>query len=273
MAEFSTATGHLYYEVYEQAPPRSTHHPAESPRTLTLLHNFMSTGDTAWGTMIESLRRTYRVLVPDLSGHGQSIGYPIGFHHTVMAQQVASLMEAEGAANGHLAGCSSGGMIAQLLVHHDLVAPASVTLVSTTYTVDHAKLTSESEPLETENFRAGRRWLEATARLHDPFHYDGYFEDELLTGFRKLTPRTAIDLPLTAYETWPMPVCIIHGAEDEFFPAEVAQQMAAALPDAELNIVPDQSHALIFRRPWQVGTLLEAFLTRVDSPTDDPDLP
>jgi pimeloyl-ACP methyl ester carboxylesterase len=271
MAEFSTATGHLHYEVYEQAPAGLIEHNGANHITLTLLHNFMSTGDTAWGTMIEDLRRHYRILVPDLPGHGQSLGYPIGFHHTVMAQQVAALMEAEGANYGHLAGCSSGGMIAQLLVHHDLIAPASVTLVSTTYTVDYAKLTSESEPLETDNFRAGRRWLEATARLHDPFHYDGYFEDELLTGFRKLTPRTAIDLPLTAYETWPMPVCIIHGAEDEFFPAEVAQQMATALPDAELNIVPKQSHALIFRRPWQVANLLEAFLAQVDSPTSYPD--
>ncbi len=273
MAEFSTATGYLYYEVYEQAPAGSTQRHAESPITLTLLHNFMSTGDTAWGSMIEALRRHYRVLVPDLPGHGQSIGYPIGFHHTVMAQQVAALMEAERAANGHLAGCSSGGMIAQLLVHHGMVTPASVTLVSTTYTVDHAKLANDSEPLETENFRAGARWLEATARLHDPFHYDGYFEDELLTGFRKLTPRTAIDLPLNAYKSWPMPVCIIHGAEDEFFPVEVPQQMAAVLPDAELNIIPEQSHTLIFRRPWQVSNLLEAFLVRVDSPTRDPDQP
>jgi pimeloyl-ACP methyl ester carboxylesterase len=266
MAEFTTATGHLYYELYEPADaPTVVRDSQGRPVTLTLLHNFMSTGKAAWGTMIDDLCDRYRVLVPNLPGHGRSIGYPIGFHHAIMAEQVANLMNEVDASCGHLAGCSSGGMIAQLLVHHALVAPASLTLISTTYTVDHAKLTGDSEALETQNFRAGDRWLEATAELHDPYHYDGYFEDELLSGFRRLTPRTAIDLPLEALSAWSMPACIIHGAEDEFFPVDVPRRMARALASAELNIVSKQSHALIFRRPQQVGKLLQAFLKRIDA--------
>ncbi len=264
MPEFRTGTGLIFYEVIDAG---------EGTRpTLTLLHNFMSSGRAAWGPMVEDLARDFRVLLPDLPGHGQSIGYPSGFQHTMMAEQIADLMVAEGATAGHIAGCSSGGMITQLLVHQGLIDPQSVTLVSTTYTVDPAKLAGSRAPLRPDHFQAGRRWMDATARLHDPYHYDGYYEEVLLAGFRKLDPQSAIDLPLESFAGWEMPVCLIHGEQDEFFPVTVPERMATTLPHAELNVVPRQSHALIFRRPWQVHELMEAFYAknRFDDRTEVP---
>src|SRR5690349_20849419 len=109
MAEFQTATGVIYYEVLDATAPLQS-----NPPTLTLLHNFMSAGHTAWGPLLPALRQQYRVLLPDLPGHGRSQGYPKNFNHIEIAQQVAALMQAEGADRGHLAGCSMGGMVAQL---------------------------------------------------------------------------------------------------------------------------------------------------------------
>jgi pimeloyl-ACP methyl ester carboxylesterase len=59
-----------------------------------------------------------------------------------------------------------------------------------------------------------------------------------------------------------MPVCIIHGAQDELFPVQVAEQMAAALPNAELHLLPDQGHALIFRANRRAGEILQTFLAK-----------
>jgi pimeloyl-ACP methyl ester carboxylesterase len=59
-----------------------------------------------------------------------------------------------------------------------------------------------------------------------------------------------------------MPVCIIHGAHDEFFPIAIPQEMAATLPDATLHIIPKQTHGLIFRQPWRVSELMVQFLRR-----------
>jgi pimeloyl-ACP methyl ester carboxylesterase len=169
------------------------------------------------------------------------------------------LLQVEGAVDGHLAGCSAGGMIAQLLLHEGFAQPRTLTLVSTTHSINPAT-THNHASLTTENFKAGARWLEATAALHDPHHYPGYFQAELLPGFRQLGSHRSIDLPLTVLQTWQLPVCLIQGAQDEFFPSFIVEAMAAALPNAELHLIPEQTHALIFRQPWKVRELLMAFL-------------
>jgi len=193
---FETADGAIFYEVIE--PTKSS---VTSPTTLTLLHNFMSTGRTAWGTMLAKFAEEYRILLPDLPGHGKSIGYPAGFHHGKIANQLAALLIHEQATTGHLAGCSAGGMIAQLLVAKENITPQTLTLISTTYSI-HETVVGATQALKPENFRAGHRWQEATARLHDPYRYPGYYEETILPAFRHLDPSTAIDLPLSTVAVW-----------------------------------------------------------------------
>ena len=258
MAEFRTANGTIFYEVLAaQCGPAAP--------TLTLLHNFMSAGRAAWGALLPTLNEHYRILLPDAPGHGRSLGYPPAFDHSAIARQLAELMAAEGAGNGHLAGCSSGGMIAQQLVHLRLVRPATLTLVSTTYSVN-PHTTGNMTSLRPEDFDASPNWLEATARLHDPYHYDGYYHSELLPAFRQLTPTTAIDLPLEALAAFRMPLCVIHGERDEFFPTYIAEEMAATAPLGEVHIVPRQTHALIFRQPWRVAQIMLEFLVKQRPP-------
>ena len=254
MPDFATDSGTIFYELLD--PEEG---PAQGAPTLTLLHNFMSTGRAAWGPLLPVLNRRFRILLPDLPGHGRSRGHPHGFHYWATARQLSALVHALGLADAHLAGCSAGGMIAQLLLHHRMLAPRTLTLVSTTYTTDPAHTDAELVP---EDFQAGPRWMEATARLHDPYQGEGYYERELLPGFRALTADHAIDLPLEALARFTMPACVIHGANDEFFPAHIAESMAAALPNAELHLVPRQSHALIFAQPWKVAEQMDAFLAR-----------
>lgn len=254
MAEFATQDGTIFYEVVE---PET----GEAQATLTLLHNMMSTGRTAWGRMVPQLAKQYRILLPDLPGHGRSQGHPVGFDYRRMAEQIAALMTAEDALHGHLLGCSAGGMVAQHLVHLGWATPATVTLVSTTYSTA-AEVTAGAQALKPENFQFGKRWMEATAKLHDEHHYPGYYEEVMLAAYREMTPATTIDLPLTAFAQWTMPVCLIHGAEDEFFPVNVVQQMADTIRDAQLHVVPDQAHALIFRQPWKVLGFIEDFLAK-----------
>ena len=152
-------------------------------------------------------------------------------------------------------------MIAQLLVQRQLVQPKTLTLVSTTYSLNPTT-TGNDAVITPENFKAGTNWMEATAKLHDPHHYPGYYQEVLLPGFRQLSSQHTIDLPLTALQTWALPVCIIHGEQDEFFPTLIVEKMASALPNAELHIIPEQTHALLFRQAGQVRELMVDFLSR-----------
>ncbi len=259
MPTFATETGTIAYELLEArespAPARA------SVPTLTLLHNFMSTGRTAWGPLVPALNQRYRILLPDLPGHGASVGYPQAFAHNVIAEQLGALMHEVGAENGHLAGCSSGGMVAQRMVQQGVVQPASLTLVSTTYSTNPIT-TGVTDPITPERFKAGRNWLEGTAKLHDPLQGEGYFESILLPGFRALNPVTSIDLSPDDLRAISLPVCIIQGDEDEFFPVAIVEQMAAGYPDVETHLIPGQTHALLFRAPQKVADLMLAFLAQ-----------
>ena len=254
MPEFVTANGGLYYHVLGPDDDREA-------EWITLLHNFMSTGQAAWGVIAERLAEQFRILLPDLPGHGRSMGQPPAFQHLGMGRQIADLMRHLGADEGHLAGCSSGGMIAELIVHHELATPATLTLVSSTYSVNPAT-TGETTGVRPKDFRASRSWMDATARLHDAYRYDGYFEDVLLNRFQRLQPEWVIDLPLDALQDWTLPVCLVHGSEDEFFPVDIVARMAETLPDAELHVIPGQGHGLIFRRPGRVRAVMADFLAR-----------
>lgn len=254
MSEFVTSSGTIYYEVL--GPEERSDGEVE---TLTLLHNFMSSGRAAWGSLLPEFSRRYRVLLPDLPGHGRSLGHPDGYDHRTIACQLAELLRAEGAERGHLAGCSFGGMLAQLMVHHQHVEPATLTLVSTTYSINPAT-TGNTRALMPEHFQAARKWMEATARLHDPYRYPGYYEQELLPGFRQLSVESAIDLQLEDLHEFKLPACIIQGAMDEFFPPFIPERMAAAIPEAELHMIDGQTHALLFRQPWQVARIMLEFL-------------
>ena len=50
----------LYYKTCGQGPP------------LLLLHRFFATGTLSWGRFIPTLAAHYRLIVPDLRGHGRS---------------------------------------------------------------------------------------------------------------------------------------------------------------------------------------------------------
>jgi 3-oxoadipate enol-lactonase len=252
MPEFATSTGTLFYEDFGPAEPRAT---------LLLLHNFMSTGRTAWGNIANELAQSYRIILPDLPGHGRSVGYPSHFAHRQMARQVADLMERLELFAPHIGGCSAGGTVAQWMVAEELLDVATMTLVSTSYSTNPVT-TGVAIDTRPEAYRAGGNWQEVTAKLHDAYQGEGYFERELLPGYRALTPARAIDFAPATLATWELPVCIIHGDEDEIFPVAVAEQMHAALPNSELHIISHQSHSLIFRKSRQVAAIIGAFLAK-----------
>lgn len=250
MAEFQTTTGTIYYEIIGSAS-------VAAPK-ITLLHNFMSTGRMAWSGILPKLEN-FQILLADLPGHGRSLGHPAHYNYDDIAQQMVALMQQEGFASAHLAGCSAGGAIAQIMVANKLVEPASLILISTTYSTDPAKL-EDGRQLDPDNFIAAANWLDATAKLHDPYQGVGYFTRELLPGFRSLRTVHSINLSLATLQTFAMPTCIIHGELDEFFPTRIAAQMHDAIPTSELHIIPKQTHALIFRKPWIVGEIMREFL-------------
>jgi 2-succinyl-6-hydroxy-2,4-cyclohexadiene-1-carboxylate synthase len=236
-----------------------------APPTILLLHGFTQTG-RSWDPVVAALAERYRALAPDLRGHGSAAdARPIDFER-VRADLLALAPE-----RFALAGYSMGGRIALGLA---LAAPERI---------ERLVLIGTSPGLDDAVARRGRSATEAA--LADRIEGNGIEAFADLWGALPLwegqPPEVAAaadamrraqspgglaaalrGLGLGAMEPlWDrlgelaMPVALVAGERDEKFIA-LAEQMADAIPDATVHVVPGTGHAAQLEAPQVVAALL-----------------
>ena len=243
---------------------------------LVLLHGFTGTGAREWGQHLTPLGERYRLIVPDLRGHGRTDN-PDGsgaFNHRQFARDIVSLCESIGVERSAFCGQSSGSM---LLLSLALAAPGLAaacvfgagtyffgdqvrswqrsqtpeSLAETWFAGDAADV-SDDNPSALQEFKAAHtamgpeHWrlvLAAWLGLAENPHRDDFPEAEELASIQA-------------------PFLVLHGDRDRFFPVEVATTLYRSLPDAELCILPDTGHGIPFERPTWLDAITLDFLER-----------
>lgn len=61
-----------------------------------------------------------------------------------------------------------------------------------------------------------------------------------------------------------MPTLVMAGAQDALCPPEMQREMAAALPSATLDLIPDAGHFAVLEKPFAAAQSIAAWLDRVD---------
>ncbi|MGB2711189.1 MAG: 2-succinyl-6-hydroxy-2,4-cyclohexadiene-1-carboxylate synthase [Conexibacter sp.] len=233
--------------------------------TIVLLHGFTQTG-RSWGPTIAALGERYRALAPDLRGHGEAAAArPVSF--AAIRTDVLALAPERFA----LAGYSMGGRIALGLA---LQAPERISRLV---------LVGASPGLADDRERSARR--AADEALADRIERDGI---EPFTASWSTLPLFAGQPPTVAaaahsmrlsqdpaglaaalrelgtgameplWERLPelaIPVALVVGERDVKFHT-LAEQMARALPDASLHVVPGAGHAVQLEAPAAVAAIL-----------------
>ena len=87
----------IYYQIIGEGEP------------LVLLHGFTQTGKV-WDPIIKDLATQYRLIIPDLRGHGQSTNPTGEFTHRQSALDVFELLDQLGINTFKAMGISTGGM-------------------------------------------------------------------------------------------------------------------------------------------------------------------
>lgn len=232
----------------------------------------------SWHRLIARLDERYRLIAPDLPGHGYTASPRGRVRLPDVARDVAALAAELGARPRLLIGHSAGGAVALEMVRQGLVAPARVVILNGAL----------------ENFRGPAGWLfPMMARLMALNPLTGLFlsqrsstaqvrgligatgtelDPEALALYARLIARrTHVDGTLAMMAQWTLddlswalpgiavPVLFLHGAQDQAVAPAVADRAAAAMPDARVVRLPGVGHLAQEEAPDRVAAEILRF--------------
>ncbi len=217
----------IFYRCFGSGPP-------------LLMHGFLSTGEQ-WAPFVDALGSEYRVIVPDMRGHGRSTNPTSPFLHRQSAADMLSLLDELEIETVRAAGYSSGAMT---LLHAATLEPerfASLVLIAgTSYFPESSRALQRGLSLDEVP-----REIAAALRREHP---GGDSQVRALVSQFNAMAETYDDMTFTPPHlgTIGAETLIIHGDRDEHFPVEIAVEMYRAIPNAYLWIVPNGNHFLAF---------------------------
>jgi pimeloyl-ACP methyl ester carboxylesterase len=241
----------------------------EGPRVITCLHS-LSLDGSWFGPLALALGDTYRLILPDLRGHGASELVPLPLTLRAMVDDVRRLWDLLEIETSSVLGISLGGMVAQGLAATDPDRVAALVLIATTSGFDdsaragaHARATAARAPggLAAMVDPIMARWF--GPRAADP-------QDELVARARAQFMAADPEVHASCLEAMlevgsfrlgenPPPTLVLGGADDLSAPRTVVEALAASIPGAEFHIVPGD-HLPAFTNPGEVAERVAAFL-------------
>lgn len=202
-----------------------------------------------WNVHLGALRERFRVLAPDLPGHGRT---PLDGELTVegMAEAVAATLADAGVASAHVVGSSMGGGVALRLALERPGLVDRLVLFRIGYRRETADVAGELEldrPAYWERIGLAE-WL---SRVHEPQGGPEAWKRVVERAAR--LPETDPDargLDRADLETVASPTLVAAGDRDPLVPVEEAVEMYRSIPEADLWIVPGASH-VVAARTWR----------------------
>ena len=232
----------MYYEIRGEGEP------------LLLLHGGGGIGAN-WDLIFETPPAGYRLVIPDLRGHGRSTNPAPGFTFRQLAHDVLGLLDRLGVERFQAVGLSAG---AKTLLHMATQQPdrieAMVLVSATPYFPAQARaIMSQLTPdnRSEAEWQQMREWHrhgdEQIRKLWRQMHAlkDSY--DDMNFTLPYLSTITARTL-------------IVHGDRDPLYPVRMVMEMHSAIPGSHLWIVPNGGHGPIFDRADHFAETALAFL-------------
>ncbi len=243
-----------------------TEHGAGPP--LLLVHGLMITGEM-FEPIVPALAARYRVIVPDLRGHGRSRALGPPYTVAQLAADLAELLDRLGIETAAVLGYSQGGAVAQQLAL-DHPVRCSRLILACTYAFNMA----------TRREQVEGRLVPALIRLLGMRYFAKLVIALGLTHVEKSRARWVVELiaaqdgglmrtawrEAMAFDSRPRlgaircPTLVIAGAADEAVPFHHAWTLHQGIAGSQLQIVDGADHALAWTHPEVLVRAVATFL-------------
>jgi 3-oxoadipate enol-lactonase/4-carboxymuconolactone decarboxylase len=237
---------------------------------LLLLHS-LGTNLHIWDDQAEALSHSFRVIRPDMRGHGLTGATQGPYSIPLLAQDALAVLSALGIKTAHVGGISIGGLIAQSIAAQAPGRVASLILCDTAMVIP---------PPEGWHSRAALVRAEGMAPLAEPvmarWVTPGFLNAPPALGLRAMLLRTppegyagaaeaiaSADLSAsTALIT--LPTLIIVGDQDLATPVAASEALHHAIAGSKLVVLTNAAHIPTVEVPEAVTAAMAAFLGPVN---------
>jgi 3-oxoadipate enol-lactonase len=217
--------------------------------SILLLHGVTMTAELAWSRIIARLGQSYRVVAPDLRGHGDGIPCGSRFSLEECADDVAALAEALNMERVIVVGYSMGGIVAQLLWRRHRKLVAGLVLCATARNVRGSPI-ERFMSLTLPVITSAMQWNPAAQALTSQVLGEsmlGPMEDaDTRAWARHQLNRTSLSSALAAVQAvsgftsheWigevDVPTAVVITTQDRLVPASRQRRLASAIPHARV---------------------------------------
>ncbi len=219
---------------------------------LLFLHGFMGYGADWPHVFGEQSPAGYRLIAPDLPGHGDSEGQPGPYSFAAAADAIVDLLDYLSVERIPIVGLSGGGIVAlHLAVRYPSRISRLVVISAPPRFPEQAKLIQRA-------FSDAMIPPEEQERMRQRHRRDGQIA--LLTEqTRAMADAGDPDFSREELARIEAETLIVFGDRDPLYPVSIAVDLRAAIPRSWLWIVPNGGHGPIFREfaPQFRATLLD----------------
>jgi len=249
---------------------------------VVFIHGFGGEKDQ-WTQMAGFFTKTYRVVIPDLPGFGESgaKGRDMSYHTAKQAERLRGFLQAIGVTKFHITGNSMGGMIAlryaeafpddlismSLLNNAGIIGKEKTELqlaledgknllsISVPDDVDRLLTFLAHEPLAVP--APFKKVMYEKAKAHEDLHNHIFFEELSVEALQD-----AYNDKLHLIHT---PTLVIWGTHDRLLHVTCADVLREGLPKAHCVIFEETGHVPMMEKPKETADEQLAFMAKVHS--------
>jgi pimeloyl-ACP methyl ester carboxylesterase len=259
------------------APPIELECRVEGSGPVVLLLHGVGGSHTVWNDMVSELAKEFRVLAPDLRGHGRTRAPPDShFTFAEMMGDVFHLLDEQGVRSAHWVGLSAGALLALRTTLERPDRVRSLTLVSgAAYTDSHTRAVAERW-VETYSKEGTDRfalrllkdlyypdWVEANLDFADALREQVKHED-FAPAARWARAMESFD-ERSRIANVARPTLIVQALNDAVVEASHARLLRQSIPGAQIRLLAETGHMVPVERPQELLGAIVAFVRSVET--------
>jgi len=235
-----------------------------SGEAIVFLHG-VGSDKSVWRTQLEHFGRDRRAIAFDYPGYGDSDPAPEGTSRDDYAAAILYAMTKLGIGKAHVCGLSLGGVVA-IAMHHRAPERCASLILADTFAVHpdgraiyERSLAGSQDLPAMANARVDvllaqpaappvREEVVATMSRIDPAAYRSGAEAVWLADQRERAAAIRV------------PTFVLVGAEDKVTPPSLSEELAALIPNAELQVIAGAGHLANLEKPVEFNRAVEEFI-------------